>query len=122
MEQEKLLQLRRMVFQDPDNDEWRWSAVALEVDLWGYGHTMEEAREHLQEAIEAQIEFADGRQEPHLIAHPAEGKWFRLWDEAQGRDKERLAKMLGASTETEDHSSTGSAKANRSYYFPLQVA
>ena len=41
---------------------------------------MEEAIKDLDELVEIQIEFAIGKNKPSLLDHPADKKWFDLWD------------------------------------------
>ena len=80
MEKEKhSIQVRCMAFPSLDEDD-KWCAVALEMDIWGFGNTMEEAIKDLDELVEIQIEFATGKNKPSLLDHPADKKWFDLWD------------------------------------------
>ena len=64
-----------------DNAEYKWFAVALEMDVWGFGNTAQEAEEDLKELVATQIEFATGRKEEEMLDHPAEKQWFDLWEE-----------------------------------------
>lgn len=90
-------EIRCIAFQDRNNDEWEWSAVALEMDLWGFGHTMEEARKDLEELIETQFEFAIGRDETEILNHPTEQKWFDLWEKIENAT-EQSSPQHGAKT------------------------
>ena len=81
MEQEKKsTQIRCMAFPAPNNEGSKWWAVALEMDIWGFGNTTEAAMEDLNELIAIQIEFAAGKNKISILDHPAEKKWFQLWD------------------------------------------
>lgn len=73
--------VRFIIFQDINNDEWKWSAVALEMDLWGFGNTVDSARRDLEELMEIQYEFAVDRDEMEILDHFTEEKWFQLWDD-----------------------------------------
>ena len=50
--------IRCLLFRSIDEDS-NWSAVALELDIWGFGDSKEEAMADLDELIETQIEFAN---------------------------------------------------------------
>ena len=50
------------------------------MDLSGYGKTFEEARDELIGVVDMQISFAAQRDEIGLIYHPAEEKWFQIFD------------------------------------------
>ena len=73
-------EIRCLAFPSEENDG-TWSAVALELDVWGFGDTKEEAMSDLDKLIEGQIEFTfstEGGLE--ILDHPTNEKWFRLWD------------------------------------------
>lgn len=76
-----------MAFPSPDADS-RWCAVALEMDIWGFGDTAKQAMEDLDELIEIQIEFAVGKKALGVLDHPTEKKWFDLWNALQKFEKE----------------------------------
>ena len=61
-------------------DSKGWRAVALEMDIWGFGETEEQARKDLEELVAIQVDFATSRNELSLLDHPADQKWFDLWD------------------------------------------
>lgn len=75
------IQLHCLAFCSREDNRWR--AVVLEMDIWGFGDSEEEAKANLEELIEIQVEFATGRKELDLLDHPAEQKWFKLWDELE---------------------------------------
>ena len=64
-------------------EEGEWVALALEMDLRGYGETFEDAFKNLEEAIEEQICFAVYKQDLGLIQHRAEDRYFRMFREAR---------------------------------------
>ena len=73
-----------------------WCALALEVDLRGYGATMEAACEDLTSALERQFLFSLSRRDPGTFIFPAEGKYFEMFFEATSRQvKEYLSSISG---------------------------
>lgn len=60
-------------------EEKEWVALALEMDLRGYGDTFDEALEDLSDLVLMQISFARFKGEPSLIWKPAEPVWFELF-------------------------------------------
>jgi hypothetical protein len=60
-----------------EDDEW--VALALEMDLRGYGDTFEAALEELFECVTMQISFAQFKGEPDMILHPAASEFFSLF-------------------------------------------
>ena len=60
-------------------EEDQWVAIALEMDLRGYGTTFEEALAELEELVEMQISFSHFKRDPDLIFHPAEPTYWRLY-------------------------------------------
>ena len=80
MEKEaSIKQIHCLAFLSPDEGS-KWCAVALEMDIWGFGDTMEEAMADLDELINTQIEFALEKKKPSILDHPTDKKWFDLWD------------------------------------------
>ena len=75
-------QVRCIAFPSPDEGS-KWCAVALEMDIWGFGNTAEEAMSDLDELIKTQIEFAAGKKKLSILDHPTDRKWFELWDKLQ---------------------------------------
>ena len=59
-----------------EDDEW--CALALEMDLRGYGNTFEEAFEELDRCIEMQISYALQKGKPEMIFHAADPMFFDL--------------------------------------------
>jgi len=60
-------------------EDSQWVALALEMDLRGYGDTFDKALEELLEAVMMQIGFANFKGQPDMIFHPAEPTWFSLY-------------------------------------------
>jgi predicted RNase H-like HicB family nuclease len=58
-----------------------WVALALEMDLRGYGETFEAALDELTELIEMQISFAAQQGMPEMVLEPADAVWFERWAE-----------------------------------------
>ena len=64
-------------------EEGEWVALALEMDLRGYGKTFSDAFKNLEEAVEEQICFAVYKQDLGLIQHRAEDRYFKIFRESQ---------------------------------------
>lgn len=63
------------------HEEEEWVALALEMDLRGFGATFEEALAELRDLIATQISFALFKAQPEMIWKPAEGVWFGLYEQ-----------------------------------------
>lgn len=59
-----------------------WVALALEMDLRGYGPTFEAALEELAELVEAQISFAAWKGHLEMIWNSAEPEYFERYESA----------------------------------------
>ncbi len=68
-----------------------WVALALEMDLRGYGKNFEEAIEDLKELVGMQISFAYFKGQTEMIFRPAEPIWFELFAEARFERIRRIA-------------------------------
>jgi hypothetical protein len=67
-------------------EEGEWVALALEMDLRGYGPTFQQATQELQQLVSTQFEFARFKRQPELIWKPAEPIYWRLFEDAR-RDR-----------------------------------
>ena len=72
-----------------EGDEW--CALALEMDLRGYGPTFEAAMEDLDHSIEMQISFALSKDQPSMIFHPADPTYFSLFAQIRNDHLQSLA-------------------------------
>ena len=61
-------------------EEGEWVAVALEMDLRGYGSTFAHAATELAELVTTQIDFARFKGQPELIWKPAEPVYWTLFE------------------------------------------
>ena len=77
-----------------------WCALALEMDLRGYGPTFREALEDLRESMTMQIGFAHFKNELDMIFHPAEPVYFSLYAQVRNDHLMALAKK-GSVTESD---------------------
>jgi hypothetical protein len=57
-------------------DDEDWVALALEMDLRGFGGSFGEALEELKDLVATQIRFAQFKGQPELVWKPAEAIWF----------------------------------------------
>lgn len=64
-------------------DDGQWVALALEMDLRGYGQTFDQALDELAGAIEAQIELALEKDCPEILYFPAEPFYFQMYERAK---------------------------------------
>lgn len=82
--------------------EGEWVALALEMDLRGYGETFEEAMADLEELVDMQVSFALQKGQPDMIWKQAEAEWVALW--AQVR-RDRFMDLLAskAVSESDDY-------------------
>ena len=68
-------------------EDGEWVALALEMDLRGYGSTFGEALGELRDLVMMQISFALFKGQPDMIWRSADAVWFELFAEAR---RERL--------------------------------
>lgn len=61
-----------------DEQEQAWVALALEMDLRGYGPTFEAAEAELEEVVGMQIRFALFKGQPEMMWKPAEPVYWTL--------------------------------------------
>ncbi len=72
-----------------EDDEW--VALALEMDLRGYGHTFGEALAELTDLVGTQIRFAQFKGQSDLVWKSAEPVWFERFADAR---RERLNALV----------------------------
>ena len=84
--------------------EEQWVAIALEMDLRGYGTTFETALDELGELVEAQFSFAHFKNEPDLIFHPSEPVYWRLYAQT---NQDRLRDLSNGTDKAEAEYQTG---------------
>jgi hypothetical protein len=60
-----------------------WTALALEMDVRGYGPTLKAALKDVIGMLQAQITFAVQMGHPESIWHPAERKYWQMWERAR---------------------------------------
>jgi hypothetical protein len=72
-----------------------WVALALEMDLRGYGATFKEAYADLRNLVLMQLGFATFKGQPGMIWKNAEPVWFHQWETAR---TERLVAFIGQRT------------------------
>ncbi len=64
-------------------EDGEWVALALEMDLRGYGDTPAEAEEELKELVFAQFSFAAFKGQPELIWKRAEPQYWKMFADAK---------------------------------------
>lgn len=75
-----IIPIRCLIMRDKKGE---WSAVALELDVWGFGKTKDAARQELEMLVETQVAFAINQDAINALAHPADKKWFKLWEQME---------------------------------------
>jgi|KBSMisStaDraftv2_1062788.scaffolds.fasta_scaffold844539_2 hypothetical protein len=60
-----------------------WTALALEMNLRGYGPTVKEAIDDLVEMLVAQVSFAVQKGHPESVWNRAEEKYWRMFEEVR---------------------------------------
>jgi hypothetical protein len=68
-----------------------WVALALEMDLRGYGGTFGEALQELRDLVATQIQFAQFKGQSELVWKPAEAVWFERFADSR---RERLNALV----------------------------
>jgi len=64
-------------------EENQYKAVAVNMDIWGYGRTQKEAFDNMVDLAEAQISFAVQSDNMSLIEFPAEDKYLAMYKKAR---------------------------------------
>lgn len=72
-------------------DDGEWVALALEMDLRGYGKTFAQAQEELHDLIGAQFSFAAHKGQPDLLWRRAERKYWKMFEDAKRARIQSLA-------------------------------
>lgn len=72
-------------------EDGEWVALALEMDLCGYGGTFGEALQELKDLVATQIHFAQLKGQSDLVWKPAEAVWFERFADAR---RERLNALV----------------------------
>ena len=72
-------------------EEGEWVALALEMDLRGYGQTFKEALEELRDLVSTQIRFAQFKGQSDLVWKSAEPVWFERFADVR---RERLNALV----------------------------
>ena len=80
-------------------EDGHWCALALEMDLRGYGQSFDEALQDLRESMSMQIGFALFKNDPGMIFFPSDPVYFSLY--AQVRNDRIMALTVGSSDSTE---------------------
>lgn len=82
-----------------DKEENAWVALALEMDIRGYGETIDDALNELRDLVSAQISFAYAKKDPGLVHFPAERKYFDIYEEVQQKIIHSLLTSQPAATD-----------------------
>jgi hypothetical protein len=66
-----------------EESEAEWTALALEMNLRGYGSTAKDAMDDLVEMLIAQISYAVQMGHPESVWNRAEDKYWRMFEEVR---------------------------------------
>ena len=94
-EEPKAFEVNLFVFREDS----AWTALALEMDVRGYGRTSREAIKDLVEMLNAQVSFAVQAGHPESVWQRAEEKYWHMWEEA--RRKQFMAEASGSEVPTD---------------------
>jgi hypothetical protein len=64
-------------------DDEEWTAIALEMDLRGFGPTFHDAVESLMELVKMQVSFAHFKRQPEMVLRPAAPVWWERFAEVR---------------------------------------
>ncbi len=78
-------------------EDGKWVALALEMDLRGYGEGFTDALAELEELIDMQVTFALQKDQPEMIFSPADAIW---WERFADIRRERLAALATPSSDS----------------------
>lgn len=76
-------------------EEGEWVALALEMDLRGYGDSWEAALDELGDLVLMQISFAHSKNQPEMIWRDAEDQYWQMFREVQRAQLFRAFKADG---------------------------
>jgi hypothetical protein len=76
-----------------------WTALALEMDLRGYGPSAEAANDDLSEMLMAQVSFAVQMGHPESVWNRAADEYWRMFEDA--RREQFVAEVSGAEPGTD---------------------
>ena len=76
----------------------QWVALALEMDIRGYGRTFAQAKNDLLDLVNMQITFARYKNQPSLVWRPADPVWFGRFADARNQ---RLRELIQKPSDSE---------------------
>lgn len=85
----KVFEARVIVFREDST----WTALALEMDVRGYGDEPDAAMKDVVDMLTAQITYAVQMGHPESVWHRAEERYWEMWEEA--RRNQFLAEASG---------------------------
>jgi hypothetical protein len=86
-------------------EDGEWVALALEMDLRGYGETFLEALEDLKDLVAMQIGFSRFKGQPELLWKPADPIWYERFAEVRREYLDAL--VLNAEFSHQDYDLAG---------------
>lgn len=95
-EERKAFEVSVIVFREGST----WTALALEMDIRGYGPSRKAAVDDALAMITAQVSFALQMAHPESVWKPAEEKYWRMWEKA--RRNQFVAELSGSEPPTDE--------------------
>ena len=59
------------------------AAVAIEMDVWGFGENEKSALEDLMDNVRMQVSFAIQKEDMTLLERPADSEYFEMFNECR---------------------------------------
>lgn len=106
----KTLALRVITYEDDEEQDGTLVALAIDMDLRGYGDSQAEAVEELEGLVDCQLQFAQQQNDLRMAFFPADKKYYDMFAEAQDSQEKEGAQWrqrlehLGALDEEEGSS------------------
>lgn len=76
-----------------------WTALALEMNIRGYGETQQDAVKDVLDMLAAQVSFAIQQGHPESVWAPAEPKYWQMFEQA--RKNQFVAHVSGSEAPTD---------------------
>lgn len=84
-------------------EDGEWVALALEMDLRGYGETFEEALAELRDMVCMQIGFARFKAQPEMIWKPADPRFWEVYGSLRAEALKAMARTRATVKKSEQY-------------------
>ena len=79
----KVMELRVLLYEDDEEEDGTIVALALDMDLRGYGDGEADAIAELEEAVDSQLQFAQLQNDLRMAFFPADKKYYDMFEEVK---------------------------------------